>query len=290
VPNNEEHAQHSYRRYGVFARDLHSWMDEPSQTHGAYHQRFRHDADHPPKWAVEKYGFETAQNIMLDHIYLDKKAQEQSGEIILSWEEKLNPPVHDTLYKLDGIIDKHNAHIESMEVELKIRNPNGANIGVCIPADEFRIYLPKEEFDTRLNERTEENREFDDWVLVNAKQHGWQMRVIELAHTSEPVSTGFKGAIIGFLIWLVGSWIILESAPNIPDTYIVEGSHLVIWLIWTLAMTIITIFHDNDKIQGWLKNSETPLMVEYSNTDNHDEEVEDFLALDLIEENDEIRR
>ena len=160
MPNNEEHAQHSYQRYRVFARDLHSWMDEPSQTHGAGHRRFRHDADHPPSWAVEKYGLELVQNIMLDHIYLDMKAQEQSGELTLSWENELNPPVHDALNKLDEITDKHHAHVESMEVNLKIRSRKGNSIGVCIPADEFRKYLPKEEFDSRLSERTEENREF----------------------------------------------------------------------------------------------------------------------------------
>jgi len=73
LPNKEEHGQSSYRRYGVHGYDLHSWMDEPVQTHGPSHRRFRHDADHPPKWAVDKYGFETAQNIMLDHIFMDRQ-------------------------------------------------------------------------------------------------------------------------------------------------------------------------------------------------------------------------
>ena len=73
LPNKEEHGQSSYRRYGVHGYDLHSWMDEPAQTHGPSHRRFRHDADHPPKWAVDKYGFETAQNIMLDHIFMDRQ-------------------------------------------------------------------------------------------------------------------------------------------------------------------------------------------------------------------------
>lgn len=277
MPNNEEHAQHSYRRYGVFARDLHSWMDEPSQTHGASHRRFRHDADQPPKWAVEKYGFETAQNIMLDHIYMDKKAQEQSVELTLSWEEKLNPPVYDAIHKLEGIIDKNNAQINSMEVDIRLRNSNGADIWVYIPTDEFRTYLPKEEFERRLSERTEENREFDDWVLVKAEQRGWHTSSTKHARTPEPVSgLGLIGAIIGFLIWWVGTRIIFERASKIPGTYVVQKSYVAIWIIWTLAMTIITIFHDNDKIQGWLKNSETPLIVEYSNADNHDEEVDDF--------------
>lgn len=263
-------------------------MDEPSQTHGVSHRRFRHDADHPPKWAVEKYGFETAQNIMLDHIYMDQQAKEQGVELTLSWEGKLNPPVHDAIHKIDGIIDKHNAQINSMEVELRLRNPTGDDIWVYISADEFRTYLPKEEFDRRLSERTVENREFDDWVLVKAELHGWHTS--STARAPEPVSNlGFIGAIIGFLIWWVGTWIIFERAPNIPGTYVVEGSYVAIWIIWTLAMTIITIFHDSDKIQGWLKNSETPLIVEDSNADNHDEEVEDFLVLDLIEEDDEIR-
>jgi len=48
-------------------------MDEPSFMYRGQHRRFRHNPDHPPQWAVEKYGFETVQNIMLDHIFLDKK-------------------------------------------------------------------------------------------------------------------------------------------------------------------------------------------------------------------------
>jgi hypothetical protein len=52
-------------------------MDEPAQTHGPSHRRFRHAPDHPPKWAVDKYGFETAQNIMLDHIFRDRQSSRQ---------------------------------------------------------------------------------------------------------------------------------------------------------------------------------------------------------------------
>jgi hypothetical protein len=53
-------------------------MDEPSFMYRGQHRRFRHNPDHPPQWAVEKYGFETAQNVMLDHIYLDRKANNRS--------------------------------------------------------------------------------------------------------------------------------------------------------------------------------------------------------------------
>jgi len=259
-------------------------MDEPSQIHGANHRRFRHNADHPPKWAVEKYGFETTQNIMLDHIYLDMQAKEYSAEFTISWEGEQNPPVHDALHKINGIFDKPNTRIDSVEVEVKVRNQNGADICVYIPADEFKTYLPKEEFDRKASKRTVENREFDDWILVNVEQHGWRTGI------PEPVSSlGLTGAIIGFLVWLVGTWII--CAPRIPGTYTpLEESRMLLWVIWSFAMAIITVFHDNDKIKGWLMNSGTPLIAKDSNADNQDEEdeddefYEDFLITELTEE------
>jgi hypothetical protein len=71
MPNNEEHAWNTFQLYGVWARDLHAWMDEPSEKMGIWHRKKRHTVS-PPDWAVVKYGLEIAEKIMLDHIFLDE--------------------------------------------------------------------------------------------------------------------------------------------------------------------------------------------------------------------------
>ena len=75
-------------------------MDELAQTHGRSHRRFRHDADHPPKWAVDKYGFETAQNIMLDHIFTDRQSRRYSRSQPLHSVSKTRTPYEEAEIKL----------------------------------------------------------------------------------------------------------------------------------------------------------------------------------------------
>mgnify|MGYP003970574413 CR=1 FL=1 len=71
MPNNEEHAWNTFQLYGQWARDLHAWMDEPSNNMGIWHRKKRHTVS-PPDWAVVKYGLGMAEKIMLDHIFLDE--------------------------------------------------------------------------------------------------------------------------------------------------------------------------------------------------------------------------
>lgn len=72
MPNNEEHAQHTYKLYGIWAHDLHRWIDAPSKTHGQGHRRFRHSPHRPPPLsAIEKYGYSMARKIQLAHFMLD---------------------------------------------------------------------------------------------------------------------------------------------------------------------------------------------------------------------------
>jgi len=58
-------------------------MDEPSRREGSSHRLYRHDPDHPPKWAVKKYGFELAQKIMQNHVELD---YQYSGQVYVKHE------------------------------------------------------------------------------------------------------------------------------------------------------------------------------------------------------------
>lgn len=80
MPNNEEHARHSYDRYGLHAEDLHRWMDEPHKLYGSSHRWVRHqndDVKNPPKWAIDKYGLERTRDVMMDHILLDRDTTER---------------------------------------------------------------------------------------------------------------------------------------------------------------------------------------------------------------------
>lgn len=144
MPNNEEHAQHCYNRYGIHARDLHHWMDEPSLMYGVNHRRFRHNPDYPPKWAVEKYGYETAQNVMLDHIYLDRKRTRQGA----------------VRFDLVHIVDAF--------------TPKGVKVGIVIPDfDEF------DDFNQKLlafKARSSES-EFNDLMLELATANNWRLEI-----------------------------------------------------------------------------------------------------------------
>ena len=71
MPNNEEHSKSTYHKLGVWASDVHRWMDEPWKSYGRSHREIRHDPDAPPQWAVEKYGLALTRKIMKDHVELD---------------------------------------------------------------------------------------------------------------------------------------------------------------------------------------------------------------------------
>ena len=60
MPSNEEHAEHSFKRYGVRASDIHRWMDEPWKIYGEKHRWTRHKADFIPQMFIDKYGEELA--------------------------------------------------------------------------------------------------------------------------------------------------------------------------------------------------------------------------------------
>jgi len=87
MPCHEEHCQHSLKRYGIRADDIHTWIDQPSKKWQGSHRQFRHDTE-----AVtlagdvfgKKYGRELAQNIALDHIMVDHEEEiKQKNESIL---------------------------------------------------------------------------------------------------------------------------------------------------------------------------------------------------------------
>lgn len=87
MPNNEEHAQHTYRLYRIWANDLHEWIDAPSKTHGQGHRRFRHSPHRPPPLsAIEKYGYDMARKIQLAHFKLDRVHWGAAPELPI-WQE-----------------------------------------------------------------------------------------------------------------------------------------------------------------------------------------------------------
>ena len=78
MPGNSEHTQQSMKRYGYGFRDLHRWMDEPSNVTGWNHRKFRHDPwktpDESEKIFWDKVPENQRQNIkhvVMDHINLD---------------------------------------------------------------------------------------------------------------------------------------------------------------------------------------------------------------------------
>ena len=81
MPNNEVHSDHSYERYRVKARDLHRWMDEPSELYGISHRWSRHDTSFIPQIFIDKYGKDLALAIMEDHILLDKRSSNRETTI-----------------------------------------------------------------------------------------------------------------------------------------------------------------------------------------------------------------
>lgn len=87
MPNLEEHCKHSLKRYDIEGRDIHIWLDEPSQHYAGLHREFRHDEKAMilvGKTFGKMYGEEKAQAIALDHIMADheesiKKRSEKNG-------------------------------------------------------------------------------------------------------------------------------------------------------------------------------------------------------------------
>lgn len=88
MPNNEEHCQHTLRRYGVRGEDIHVFLDEPCRIAGQGHRTFRHDTK-TIKLVGEifgkKYGRELAENIALDHITADheERIKKRNSELLL---------------------------------------------------------------------------------------------------------------------------------------------------------------------------------------------------------------
>jgi len=70
-----EHCEHTLGLYGVEGRGLHQWIDGPVVFVGPAHRGFaRHNKDvvnNLPRKFVDKYGFELAKNIVIDHLLLD---------------------------------------------------------------------------------------------------------------------------------------------------------------------------------------------------------------------------
>jgi len=87
MPSLEEHCKHSLKRYGVEGRDIHIWLDEPSQHYAGLHREFRHDEKTiilAGETFGKIYGEDEAQAIALDHIMADheesiKKRSEKNG-------------------------------------------------------------------------------------------------------------------------------------------------------------------------------------------------------------------
>jgi hypothetical protein len=77
MPNHEEHCLHSLKRYGVRGDDIHTWIDEPSYLFGSSHRDERHDPKRDMPIVIrmfgQKYGYDVAWHIFLDHVLLDRQ-------------------------------------------------------------------------------------------------------------------------------------------------------------------------------------------------------------------------
>jgi hypothetical protein len=74
LPNIDEHCKRTRLKYHTEGRDIHAWLDEPSQHYAGQHREFRHDTE--TVIAVgqlfgKKYGKSVAENIALDHLMAD---------------------------------------------------------------------------------------------------------------------------------------------------------------------------------------------------------------------------
>jgi hypothetical protein len=108
MPSNEEHAQHTYRLYGIWAYDLHEWMDAPSTWYGPNHRVYRHNVNKPPPFsAIKKYGYEMARKLQIAHLRLDGELWGTPPDLPI-WQEG------DWIYKQipNGKVYKRNLHAE----------------------------------------------------------------------------------------------------------------------------------------------------------------------------------
>ncbi len=79
MPNNKEHCEDSIKRYGYNFKEIHRWMDEPSNIIGKTHRKYRHDPHTTPKKAEQIFWNKVPEryrpyikDVVLDHIRLDK--------------------------------------------------------------------------------------------------------------------------------------------------------------------------------------------------------------------------
>jgi hypothetical protein len=73
MPPNRIHGIFTSLRYGVSGKDLHTWIDRPSEIFGKEHRIYRHDYSMwIPQKFVNRYGLKLARAIVRSHIWLDK--------------------------------------------------------------------------------------------------------------------------------------------------------------------------------------------------------------------------
>jgi hypothetical protein len=135
MPNHEEHCQHSLRRYGERADDLHSWIDEPSKKWGQGHRQFRHDTETVKlagKIFGDRYGRELAQNIALDHIMLDHEEDIKT--------DTANAPSAPNFANENEVTESKNSHATTKISIMYRQNRNNENV-VSLPDSLPPIYI-----------------------------------------------------------------------------------------------------------------------------------------------------
>jgi hypothetical protein len=140
MPCCDEHCKQSLERYRYEFREVHTWMDEPSQTAMSFrHQVVRHDPYHTPIDAMniffDKIPKEFRNHVsdsVLDHIVLDEK-EKKIGKLSIKKNRKLKVKV---------------AVNETILSEIGLKNPSDwyielayAREGIVIHEDEFTRLL-----------------------------------------------------------------------------------------------------------------------------------------------------
>ncbi|MFC1803850.1 hypothetical protein ACFL0D_07800, partial [Thermoproteota archaeon] len=73
MPRNRIHRIFTYQRYGVTGKDIHRWMDKPSNIYMRMYRKVRNNYSMwIPNRFVRKYGLGLARAIAQSHIWLDK--------------------------------------------------------------------------------------------------------------------------------------------------------------------------------------------------------------------------
>ena len=141
MPNLEEHCKHSLKRYKIEGKEIHIWLDEPCRIFAGSHRQFRHDTETimlAGNIFDKKYGRVITENIALDHITMDHRADIEKRNIrnAKSLEEQKGSEAEKKEF-----LEKKRELRKELKEELKHRRLKP--ILPPIKTDEIRVFLDR---------------------------------------------------------------------------------------------------------------------------------------------------